>query len=146
MLPIVLVGGPTSGLGRSVRLLLHLLIENAIIVVVEVAVDAADLVLVHHDRLLCLIFRGVLEYEPVIIVGQPTVLVGDADNFLISLAPALSRPPYLNFDDFGSVFLDQWELELLEKLAHNERALVLDQVLLDSLLLVLTSLVHQSQH
>ena len=114
--------------------------------VVEVAVEAADFVFIHHEGLLCLVLRCVLKDEPIVVVGQPTVLIRDAHNLLVCLAPALSRPPYLNLDDFCGVLLNQWQLELLEKLAHDERTFVLHEVLLDALFLVLTSFVHQSQH
>ena len=42
--------------------------------------------------------------------------------------------------------MDLRQLEFREKFAHDERALVLNQVLLYAFLLILACLVHQSEH
>ena len=63
----------------------------------------------------------VLVHEPVIVVGQLAILIGDADDLLICLAPALACPADLNFYYLGGILLNLRELELLEKLAHDKR-------------------------
>ena len=70
------------------------------------------------------------------------VLVGNADNLLISLAPITVHIFYLDFDHFCGVFLQLLQLALCKEFSHYQGALVLDKVGSDSLFLVLASLVH----
>ena len=114
--------------------------------IVEVTVQDADVIFSHHKRLLRRILRTVFLDQPVVIVRQLTVLVGNADDFLVRLSPALVCPADLYLDHLCRVLLNVRMVELVEEFAHDERALVLDEILLDSLLLVLGCLVHESEH
>ena len=74
------------------------------------------------------------------------MLVGDTHDAFVGPAPLLAGPPDLNLNHLGCVLVDLRVLETSEKFTHNQRALVLHQVLLDTVFLILARLVHQAQH
>ena len=52
---------------------------------------------------------------------------------------------YLDFDNFSCILAQVQSVELIEQFFHNKTPFVLDQVVLDSLLLVPTKFVCQSK-
>jgi len=132
--------------GLCALLGLRILNELAVVTVVKVGVEFADLLLAQHQFLKGGVFRGALVGEPVFVPVAAAELVGDAEDLHVLLAPVAVLVANLYFYDFGGHHEQLLVArELLVQFPHDEAGLVLDQVRFYAFALVATPLVHEAQ-